>query len=303
MSADSRLQAGVAVGQANARAALAGNPSDGYGGAVLALALPGPRATVTARPAQSLTVDPDSELIRAAALRLAQDHAPEAARTELRWTTTIPRCVGLGGSSAIVIATLRALGDLYGVRLERPELAELALAIEVEDLNIAAGLQDRVAQVYGGVTFMDFSRRPHTYESLHACELPPLVVAWRADAASASGGVHAPLRERFERGEPTVLDALAELGTLARGAREALRGADHERFAHCVNASFDARRQMLDLDPNHVEMITRARAAGASANYAGSGGAIVAVCTDESHRERVAGSLEELGCGTLMPAL
>jgi shikimate kinase len=44
---------------------------------------------------------------------------------------------------------------------------------------------------------------------------------------------------------------------------------------------------MLELDPRCVEMIETARAAGACANYTGSGGAIVAVCRDEQHRAEV----------------
>jgi glucuronokinase len=288
-----------AVGEACARAALAGNPSDGYRGAVLALTLPQRRATVRAQPASALTIVPESELVRATVTRFAREHAPAAERTELRWQTTIPRCVGMGGSSAIVIATLRALCGLHPAPLARSELAELALAVEVEDLGIAAGLQDRVAQVYGGVTFMDFSIRPHCYESVDAGGLPPLLVAWRSETAQASGTVHASLRARFDRDEPAVLQTLAILATLARDARRALRDHDADHFRRCVDQSFDARAALLELDPGHVEMIDRARAAGASANYAGSGGAIVAACVDDAHRSRVSRELTAIGCGTL----
>jgi hypothetical protein len=45
-------------------------------------------------------------------------------------------------------------------------------------------------------------------------------------------------------------------------------------------------------------MIETARERGASANYTGSGGAIVAACNDERHREAVALALEQVGCGT-----
>ena len=62
----------------------------------------------------------------------------------MRWRTSIPRGVGLGGSSAIVIAVLRALCALHGTELDPARMAELALAIETEDLAIAAGPQDRV---------------------------------------------------------------------------------------------------------------------------------------------------------------
>jgi hypothetical protein len=46
-------------------------------------------------------------------------------------------------------------------------------------------------------------------------------------------------------------------------------------------------------------MIDCGRACDASANYAGSGGAIVAVCAPDG-REPVARELQELGCGTLL---
>jgi glucuronokinase len=290
-------------GEAHARAALAGNPSDGYGGAVLALALPGRRALATAASAALPLVTPDSDLVRATIRCFAREHAPAAAGTAVRWSTSIPRGVGLGGSSAIVIAVLRALGSLHRVTLAESELAELALAIEVHELGIAAGLQDRVAQAYGGLTFMDFdpAAGPHCYEPLDPALLPPLVVGWRADAAGHSGDVHAPLNDRHAGGEPAVVEALAELGALARRARDALLAGDHTGLRDCVDRSFDARRRMLALDPRHVEMIDCARQAGAGANYAGSGGAIVAVCADPEHRHRVAIALRRAGCQTLSP--
>lgn len=293
---------GTARGEAPARAALAGNPSDGYGGAVLALAFRERRAVAEIRPGRAGEHAPDSDLIRATIARFAREHAPAAAGCSISWSTTIPRSVGLGGSSAIVISVLRALCDAHGVSLAPAALAELALAVEVEELGIAAGLQDRAAQAHGGLTFMEFGGPEPAYETLAPALLPPLVVAWRCEASGESGAVHAPLRTRFERGEPAVVAGLHELGELARRARTALAEHDHDTFGRCVDASFDVRRRIVDLDPRHTEMVHTARAAGARANYTGSGGAIVAVCRDEAHRADVAARLAALGCETLSPA-
>jgi glucuronokinase len=292
----------TASGHAHARAALAGNPSDGYGGAVLAVTLPGYRAQAQVAPAPRLMVEPDSPLVTAAVHRFAREHAPAASATAVRWSTTIPRGVGLGGSSAIVIAVLRGLCSLYGVVLTRPRLAELALAVEVEELAIAAGLQDRVAQAYEGVVFMDFAPESAGYETLDPSLLPPLLVGWRCETSADSGTVHAPLRQRFEAGEPAVIDALHQLGDLARRARAALIAHDHAEFARCVDGSFEQRRRMLTLDHRHVEMVHCARGCGASVNYAGSGGAIVAVCEDDDHRSDVARALHQLRCETAATA-
>ena len=293
---------GAGEGAAHARAALAGNPSDGYGGAVLAVTVETHGARASARRAEMLAVRPASPLVEATVRRFARERAPAALSTEVSWRTTVPRSVGLGGSSAIVIAVLRALVDLYGGEIGPAELAELALATEVQELGIAAGLQDRVTQAYGGLVFMDFDRGsgPARYERLAVDLLPPLLVAWRADASGDSGAVHGPLRDRHASGEPAVVAAMAELGALAREAREALVGSDQPRFSRCVDASFDVRRRLLELDPRHVEMIECARACGAGANYAGSGGAIVAVCCDGLGQvTRLGRELGALGCGVV----
>jgi hypothetical protein len=89
-----------------------------------------------------------------------------------------------------VISTLRARCKQHGVALMPPELASFALEVETEKLGIAAGLQDRLAQSHGGLTFMEFGPRPH-YEPLPPRLLPPLLVAWRPDAAQESDEVHA----------------------------------------------------------------------------------------------------------------
>jgi glucuronokinase len=297
-----------AHGYAPARAALAGNPSDGYGGATLAIAVCNYGAEVEVSPARALAVTPDSALVAAAVRRFAGEYGPAAA-VAARWSTTIPREVGLAGSSAIVTATIRALCALHGIEIARERLPALVLAVEVDGLVIAAGLQDRVAQAFGGLTFMDFdpghmAAHGHgRYEALDPALLPELFVAHRARAPRRSGMVHANLRARFERGEPAVVAAMAQLAELARAGRTALLHGDHEAFAECVDGSFDLRAQIMELDPRHVEMVTLARSLGASANYAGSGGAIVGTCRDAAHRAQLGEALGAIGCEVVAPTV
>ncbi len=286
-----------AHGTACARAALAGNPSDGYGGAVLALTVPALRAEAWAEPGLR-AVHPPSELVEATVRRFARSFADDALGTGVTWRTSVPRGVGLGGSSAIVISTLRALCKVHGVALAPAELASFALEVEAVELGIAAGLQDRVAQAYGGLTFMEFGP-DRRYEPLSPNGLPTLLLAWRRDAAQDSDDVHRSLRIRFDQGEESVKGAMDELAQLARAARDALVTGDREGFAAAVDGSFDVRRRVLALDKRHVEMVECARAIGASANYSGSGGAIVVACRDQWHLERASSVLKQVGCETL----
>jgi glucuronokinase len=290
----------VARASAYARAALAGNPSDGYGGATLAVVVREFLAEVEASPVNDPARAPDGALLQATVARFEREFGGgNGAPVALRLNTSIPRAVGLGGSSAIVIAATRALCEVHRVSLHPDELASFALAVETEELGIAAGLQDRVAQAYGGLTFMDF--RAGVYERLDPALLPPLFIAWNVKAAGHSGATHGDLRARHERGDPAVLAAMSELGELARRARAALLAGDADAFARCVDGSFNARRRMLALDERHVAMIELARELGASANYTGSGGAIVGCCRGEAERTTVIAALERAGHRAIAP--
>jgi galactokinase/mevalonate kinase-like predicted kinase len=280
----------MASGSAHARAALAGNPSDGFGGAVLACCIGELRAWAEAEHAAEATSDPPSALVDAAIARFGR--GPCA----VRWGTDVPREVGLGGSSAIVTAAVRALCALHGHALEAGELAEMVLAVEAEDLGIAAGPQDRYAQAHGGLLLMDFAAPAARVERLDPGLLPPLYLAWRTDAAETSHAVHGGLRERAD--EPAVRRAMARLADHARVARDALMAGDHAALAGAIDGSFDEREALLALDPRHVAMVRAAREAGASANYTGSGGAIVGTLPLEGP-ERIARALTSLDCAVM----
>ena len=109
-----------------ARTGLVGHPSDGYGGATLSVTLANFAAYVEASPGPGpgpgLTIEPvghaawpegGEPLVRATVHRFCRHCAVHGdvfePRVRIRYRSTIPREVGLAGSSALVIATLRAL--------------------------------------------------------------------------------------------------------------------------------------------------------------------------------------------------
>jgi glucuronokinase len=271
--------------RAHARAALVGNPSDGYGGRTIAYTFRDLYADVTIQPARRLTVDAErgeAALLRAAHGRFVAHCAGRAvapAPCALSVRSTIPPEVGLAGSSAIVVAALRALSSFNNVEIPKEELPTVALAAE-EDLRIPAGLQDRVAQVYEGLVYMDFDPEQLAlhghgfYERIDSNLVEHAYVAWCPRAKVSSAAFHGELRRRFRSGDRDVIAALSELGELVNAARECLRAADHAGLDAIIDANFDLRRRLGPLDPTHVRMVEVARAAGASANFAGSGGSI-----------------------------
>ena len=105
----------------------------------------------------------------------------------IRYFSSIPRQVGLAGSSAIIIATMRALMKFYEINIPKEFLPTLILSAEKDELGIRAGLQDRVAQVYEGCVYMDFNK-DHLekkgfgiYESIDVSNLPNLYIAYKTE--------------------------------------------------------------------------------------------------------------------------
>lgn len=325
--------------RAPARVALLGNPSDGYGGATLAVAVQDFAAQVTVYEWPELEVLPAAgdrcrhpslaalvddvrahgyegglRLVKAAIVRFArwcEEHAVALQHTTfaVRYASTVPRGVGLGGSSAIVVATLRALCAFHAVTIPPAVLPDLALAAETQELGLAAGLQDRVVQSYEGLVAMDFApelvaRDGHgRYERLDPALLPPLFLAHRAEAAQPSQVVHADLRARHEAGEAAVVEGMAAIAALAGEGRAALERGDHRALGELMGANVAGRVALYDPDPLHLAMVEIAQACGTSANFAGSGGAVVGPCPDEATFAALREAYAREGCAVLWPVL
>lgn len=228
----------------------------------------------------------------------------------LRYTTSIPRQVGMAGSSAIVVATLRALTDFYEIDIPKRVLPSLVLSIERDQLGIPAGLQDRVAQVYEGCTYMNFAKETMKtedgfvvgeYENLSPSLLPPLYVSYSADCSEPTEVFHNNLRFRYDQGEPAVVSAMQQCAELTERAREALLAGRQELLPALLDANFDIRHSICRLPKEQILMVETARSCGASANFAGSGGAIVGTYPDESAFAKLQAEMKRIGCETVKP--
>lgn len=228
----------------------------------------------------------------------------------IRYETNIPRQVGLAGSSAIIVAALRCLMDYYGAAIPLDVQPSLALSVETEELGLAAGLQDRVVQVYEGCVAMDFGRDAvrrvdgysvGRYERLDEALLPPLYLAYSADRGEPTEIVHNNLRARYAEGDPKVHAAMQTFIRLTDEARSALTRGDLDALDRLIDANFDTRRSICQIASMHTEMIERARGVGVSAKFAGSGGAIVGICRDEATFQRLREAMQAIHCHVLRP--
>ncbi len=328
--------------RAYARAGLIGNPSDGYHGRTISIIVKNFWAQVTLYEWDEIELLPSQEdqsrfrsihdlvhdvqlhgyygglrLVKATIRKFAeycyrQGHRLHDRNFSIRYESTIPRQVGLAGSSAIIVATLRCLMEFYGVEIPRHVLPSLALSVETEELGIAAGLQDRVIQVYEGMVYMDFTKEKMRrdrgfwcgqYEPMDPGLLPPVYLAYSLDTSEPTELVHNNLRARYEQGEPKVLQTMEELAAITLEAKEALLRQDAKRLGELINRNYDLRESICKILPRHAEMVRRAREVGATAHFAGSGGAILGTYTDEAMYQRLESVMEKIHCRLVQPII
>ena len=221
----------------------------------------------------------------------------------------IPRLVGLSGSSAICSAMLKALMRFYEVEIPLEVAPTICLEAEREELRINCGFQDRVIQMYNGVVYMDFEKsfveanNRGRYERIDPGLMPNVYVSYDAARAEESGEAHKEVKRLFEAKNADVLSAMTEFADIARQGRDALVSGHPEKLPALVAANFDLRDRIFHVADENRRMVTVARSSGASAKFAGSGGAIVGTYEDDEQYAALERALAEIGCRTLKPRI
>jgi len=104
-------------------------------------------------------------------------------------------------------------------------------------------------------------------------------------------------------GEPLVVEAMQTWASFAEQGRQAILARDRVRLHALIDANFDLRTQLYQIGAGNFEMIRVARACGVSANFAGSGGAIVGLYESEEQLEALRGALAGIGVAVVRPRM
>lgn len=318
------------------RAALIGNPSDGYYGKTIAFVFKNFSASVELEETAQLRIVPcerdrlefnsAAELVTEAkefgyyggvrlvkaAIKVFHTYAMDRGialhdnNFTIRYTTDIPHRLGLAGSSAIVTAVMKALLQFYAIEIDKPILANLVLSVEKDELKIGAGLQDRVAQVYGQPVYMNFdkvimdSQGYGDYVPFDKTLLPPVYLAYRENLSEGSEVTHNDLAARYVKGDTIVLDAIEQWKALTQQVwNKLLRG--EKDIAELVDHNFDIRNATILVSNGNKQLVQAARAAGASAKFTGSGGAIIGTYENEEMYNRLTGEMKKIGAVVIKP--
>lgn len=205
--------------------------------------------------------------------------------------TDAPRGSGLGGSSAVAVATVRALAEIAGASLEPDELIDLVRDLETRLLGIPAGIQDYYPAVYGGLTTLHLEpgrvgRHPI---SILLADLTPHLTLFYSGIAHFSGTNNWQIYKRHLDGDASVIRSLDEIAHAAADMEKALEARDFAAAGEALGREWRNRRQLFTgvSTPEIDKAIMLAVGAGAWAGKvcgAGGGGCVVFLHPPERRR-------------------
>jgi D-glycero-alpha-D-manno-heptose-7-phosphate kinase len=228
----------------------------------------------------------DLERVETLPLLARLAHFFQATNLTLRTRGESPAGAGIAGSSALNVAVCGALARWAGLTLDADALLTIAMNVEAQVIKVPTGLQDYRPAYYGGIASVELradgvKRVPLNVDPK---ELQRRIVLAYTGAPRNSGTNNWEITKRHIDGDRQVFDCFELIRDATSGLRHALTQGDWQETARCIQAEWEARKQLAPgvTTPAIDELIASAGAAGArAAKVCGAGGGGCLFCLAE----------------------
>jgi len=245
---------------------------------------------------RELEYDGHLDLIKAAIKRLKIDFG-----MDILTRCDAPPGSGLGTSASVGVALIGLLSYTKEDKLTKPEVAELAQKLEIEELDIVVGKQDQYAASIGGFNYMEFEDVviPHQLkikdEVLY--DLEKHLVLCYTGKSRLSGDIVSNLQSYKERTE--ISESLYKLKELAGDMREALTEGKSDRIGEILLENWECQKMWdTSVTNDYIDYLFKAAlkngALGGKGCGAGGGGCLLFYC-DSDREDDVRKVLESAG--------
>jgi D-glycero-alpha-D-manno-heptose-7-phosphate kinase len=201
----------------------------------------------------------------------------------------VPPGSGVGSSSAVACAAIKAFGAYTGRRMAPGEVASLACDIEIDLLGEPIGRQDQYASAFGGLNAITFRGRNVTVEPIELStdarrELDAQLVFFYTGRARAShDSVLARQRAATSERDQATIDSLLAMKQLALDLRKRLEAGDVSAVGAILDEGWRLKRGLVrGISSDDIDAwYDLARASGATGGKvlgAGGGGFLVFTC-------------------------
>ncbi len=188
---------------------------------------------------------------------------------------------GLGASSTLAVAMIRAFAELFNVPLDDYAMAHLAFKIERVDCGLQGGRQDQYSATFGGFNFMEFYAEeravinPLRIKNWIICELEASLVLFYTGVSRESSKIIAEQSRNVQAGSVDAIEAMHGMKREALVLKECLLKGDFEGLVDSMRQGWESKKRSAKTVSNsHIEEIYNAAiAAGALAGkVSGAGG-------------------------------
>lgn len=202
-------------------------------------------------------------------------------RLELSTFCDAPAGSGLGSSSTLVVAMIRAFVELMNLGIDDYTIAKLAFHIERIECGLQGGRQDQYSATFGGFNFMEFyADNRAVINSLRIknwiiCELEASLVLFFTGVSRESDKIIADQSSNVKTGVIDVLEAMHSIKREALVMKECLLRGDFEGLVESMHLGWENKKRSARTVSNpHIDGIYRAAIdAGALAGkVSGAGG-------------------------------
>lgn len=172
----------------------------------------------------------------------------------------MPSGSGLGGSSTLVVAIIKAFSEWLNLPFGEYDIAKLAYEIEREDIGIVGGAQDQYAAAFGGFNFMEFYEQkrvivnPLRVKNYIIHELEESMVLYFTNITRKASIIEEEKKSYLKK-EQSLL-AMHSLKQDCLEMKEALLKGDITRLASILGKSWEHKKQVAkNISNKHIELI------------------------------------------------
>jgi D-glycero-alpha-D-manno-heptose-7-phosphate kinase len=168
---------------------------------------------------------------------------------ELSTFCDAPAGSGLGSSSTLVVAIVKAFVELLKLSLDDYQIAMTSYKIERIDCGLAGGRQDQFAATFGGVNFMEFYAdnktivNPLRVKPWILNELEATLVLFYAGVSRESANIIDEQAKGVSLGTISVIQAMHGIKAEAAEMKEALLKGDFISLARSMNRGWENKKK------------------------------------------------------------